>query len=189
MCLVNVVRIHDPQRRPASWTGLIKPGQFVAFAKNIDSGAPCDQDGAPFADPAIATCAIFESLPDARAFCESAVVRSVSLQFDVFDAGGRAQSPLLTVLHPSRAESQEAHPRALARRRLIAWGLIATGIPLIVYAYVKHTEREIILPAFIGINMLIAAGRLLWFNLGIRETERERLARLKHAGVTDAGPK
>jgi len=47
---------------------------------------------------------------------------------------------------------------------------------------VKHTERDIILPAFIGINMVIVAGRLLWFNLAIRETERNRLARLKHAG-------
>jgi hypothetical protein len=188
MWLVQVVRIHDAQRRPASWTQIIRAGQFVAFAKNADSGAPCDKDGRPFADPALATCVIFGSLPEATAFCESAVARSVSLQFDVFDAAGRAQSPLLTFLHPSRAESQETHPRKLGRRRLVAWVLIAAGIPLIVYAYVEHQDRDIILPAFVGINMLIAAGRLFWLNLGIRETERERLARLKHAGVTDAGP-
>src|SRR5687768_15566612 len=186
MWLVQVVRIHDAQRRPASWTQIIRAGQFVAFAKNADSGAPCDEDGRPFADPALATCVIFESLHDASAFCESAVARSASLQFDVFDSQGRAHSPLLTIVHPSRVDSQETHPRALARRQLIAWVLIAAGIPLIVYAYVKHTEREIILPAFVGINMLIAAGRLLWLNLGIRETERERRARLKHAGGKDA---
>ena len=185
MWFVQVVRIHDPQRRPSSWTEIIEAGQFVAFARDAESGAPCDEEGRPFADAASATCLIFDSLPEASAFCESAVARSVSLQFDVFDSEGRAHPPLLTFVHPSRAHAQETHPRALARRRLIAWALIAAGIPLIVYAYARHTEREIILPAFIGINMLIAAGRLLWLNLGIRETERERLARLKHAGVKD----
>jgi hypothetical protein len=188
MCVVEVVRIHDPQRRPGSWTEIIKAGQFAAFAKDAASGAPCDQHGRPFADPALATCMIFESLSDATAFCESAVATSVSLRFDVFDTAGRAQSPLLTFVHPSRAQSQEAHPRALARRRLLAWVLIAAGILLIAYAYVKHAEREIILPAFVGINIVIAGGRLLWLNLGIRETERDRRARLKHAGVKDAGP-
>lgn len=184
-CVVHVVRIHDAQRRPASWTEIIKAGQFVAFAKDVGSGAPCDHDGRPFADAASATCIIFDSLSEAAEFCESAAARSGSLQFDVFDSEGRAHSPLVTFVHPSRADSQETHPRALARRKLIAWVLIAAGIPLIVYAYLTHAEREIILPAFIGINMLIAAGRLLWLNLGIRETERERLARLKHAGVDD----
>ena len=71
--------------------------------------------------------------------------------------------------------------RVLGRRRLIAWLLIAAGIPLIVFAYVKHTERDIILPAFVGINMLIAAGRLLWFNLAVRETERTRHERVARA--------
>jgi hypothetical protein len=185
-CVVLVVRIHDSQRRPASWTEIIKAGQFVAFAKDVESGAPCDQHARPFADAASASCIIFDSLPEASAFCETAVARAEALQFDVFDSQGRAHSPLLTIVHPSRVDSQETHPRALARRQLIAWVLMAAGIPLIVYAYVKHTEREIILPAFVGINMLIAAGRLLWLNLGIRETERERLARLKHAGAKDA---
>ena len=186
---MQVVRIHDAARRPASWTGIIKPGQFVAFAKDAGSGAACDADGRPFEDPARATCLIFDSLPEAQAFCEAAAARSESVQFDVFDSAGRARSPLLTFVHPSRAVVLETHPRVLGRRRLIAWGLIAAGIPLIVYAYVKHTERDIILPAFVGINMLIAAGRLLWLNLAIREVEAQRLARLKHAGVKDAGPK
>lgn len=186
MSVVQVVRIHDPQRRPASWTDIITPGQFVAFAKDVGSGASCDEEGQLFPDPARATCLIFDSLPEASAFCESAVTRSPALQFDVFDAAGRVHPPLLTCIHPARAESQESHPRALGRRRLIAWTLIAIGIPLLVYAYVNHTERDIILAAFLGINMVIVAGRLLWFNLAIRETERERLARLKQAGVTDA---
>src|SRR5688572_30128629 len=134
-CVVQVVRIHDPARRPANWTEIIKAGQFVAFAKDAGSGTPCDPAGRPFDDPARAACMIFDSLPEATAFCEAAVAATASLQLDVFDAGGRVHAPLLTFLHPSHAESQETHPRKLRRRRLIAWILLAAGIPLIVYAY------------------------------------------------------
>jgi hypothetical protein len=84
------------------------------------------------------------------------------------------------VLHPSRAQEADTHPRVLGRRRVIAWALIAAGIPLILFAIVERQHRDIILPAFLGINMLIAAGRLLWFNLGVRETERAREERLRH---------
>jgi hypothetical protein len=174
---VQVLRVHDPARRPASWTEAIGPQQFVAFAKDVASGAPCDTGGQPFADPAMATCVLFDSLAEARAFCDTAVLSAPLVRLDVFDAQGRANSPLLTFVHPSRL--LDTSPRVLRRRQLFAWGLIAGGIPLLIYAYWKHTEREIILPAFLGINMLIVAVRLLWFNLGIRETERARQERLK----------
>lgn len=163
--------------------GIIEPGQFVAFSRDADSGVPCAADGRRFADGADATCAIADSLAEAEAFCAAAVEASPSVRFDVFDAEGRSKPALLTVVHPSRAQALDTNPRALRRRRAIAWALIATGVPLIGYAYWMHTEREIILPAFIGINMLLAGGRLLWFNLGVRETERERQARL--SGLRD----
>lgn len=176
---MQIVRLHDPTRTPASWMQIVAPGQFALFAKDLDSGVPCDTGGRPFTDPAEATCVLCESLADARIVAEGAVAKVPSLQVDVFDAAGRANPPLLTVLHPSRAGDAETHPRVLRRRQLIAWALIAAGIPLIVFAIVERQDREIILPAFLGINMLLAAGRLLWFNLGVRETERSRRERLQ----------
>ena len=175
---MQIVRLHDPARTPASWMQIVTPGQFVLFAKHLDSGIPCDTDGRRFADAADATCVICDSLPEARSLAESAVANVPSLRIDVFDAAGRANPPLLTVLHPSRAQEAETHPRVLRKRQWMAWALIAAGIPLIVFAIVERRDREIILPAFLGINMLIAAGRLLWFNLGVRETERLRHERL-----------
>lgn len=158
---------------------IVQPGQFVAFAKNLDSNIPCDTDGRPFSDPEQGTCVVFDSLAQARAFGDAAVVRTASLRIDVFDAEGRANPPLLTIVHPSRAQEADTHPRVLRRRRFIAWALIAGGIPLVVFAYLEYGDRDIILPAFIGINMIIAAGRLLWFNLAVRETERVRHDRLQ----------
>lgn len=164
---MQVVRIHDPDRRPASWTGLIGPGQFVAFATPSDG-----------------TCILFDSLDEARAFCETAVVRSAATKFDVFDAEGRANPPLLTVVHPSRAQDLDAHPRMLRKRRVIAWALIAAGIALIIYACWIPADIAVVVPAVIGINLVIAGGRLLWFNLVVRETERARDERLARTDST-----
>ena len=179
MVAVQIIQLHDPARRPASWMEIVRPEQFVLFAKNLDSGAGCDLEGRPFDDPERGTCALCESLPEARLTGEAAVARTPSLRIDIFDAEGRAHPPLLTILHPSRAQTVETHPRVLRRRRTIAWTLIVLGIPLIVYASLAYRDHDIILPAFLGINMVIAAGRLLWFNLGVRETERAREDRLR----------
>lgn len=159
---MQVVRIHDAARRPASWADIIRPGQFVAFASPSDG-----------------TCVLFDSLDEARAFCDAVVRSTPAAQVDVFDAEGRANAPLLTFVHPSREPGLDTHPRALHRRRVIAWALIAAGTLLLIYTYWKFSDIEAIFPGVIGINLLIAGGRLLWFNLGIRETERARQERLK----------
>jgi len=178
---VQVVRLHDPSRRPASWTDVIRPGQFAAFAKSQATGVACDAGGQPFADDAASTCLFFDSIHDARAWCEEAVQRQPSLRFDIFDAEGRVHPPLLTVLHPGRAATLDTSPPQMRRRRMMAWSLMGAGVPLVIYSYVEFREREIILTAFVGINMIIVAGRLLWMNLAIRETERAREARLVEA--------
>ena len=164
---------------------IVRPGQFVLFAKDLDNGVPCDTDGHPFHDSELGTCVICDSIAEARALAEGAVAHAPAISIDIFDAQGRANPPLLTLLHPSRAREAETHPSVMRRRRIIAWTLIAIGVPLIVFAYREHQDRDIILPAFIGINMIIAAGRLLWFNLAVRETERLRAARLEDAGPHD----
>ena len=156
-----MVVIHDPARRPASWAEIVRPGQFVAF------GSPSD-----------GTCVLFDSLAEARAFCEAAVQSAPASQYDLFDAEGRAHPPLLTIVHPTRAHFLDAHPRAVHKRRVLGWALIAAGIPPIIYACWIPTDIEVIFPGVIGINLIIAGGRFLWFNLGVRETERARHERL-----------
>ena len=180
---MQTVRLHDPSRRPAEWTGIIRAGQFAVFARHDTTGAACDADGQPFAAIDEATCVLFDSLNEARAFCEAAVQRHPSLRFDVFDADGRTRPPLLIVVHPDRAVLIETAPAQMRKRQLIAWSLIAAGLPLVVYAYVEFgdREREIILPAFLGLNMILVAGRLLWMNFALRETERVREERLAQA--------
>ena len=165
---------------------MIRDGQFAVFAKDeANGGAPCDAAGGRFADAEAATCAIVDSIDEARAICEAAVRAHPTLRFDVFDAEGRTRPPLLTIMHPSRAAALETSPRQMRTRRMTAWLLIIGGIPLIAYAYVEVRDHDVILPAFFGINMILFGLRLLWLNLGLRETERERQRRLDEAGKED----
>jgi hypothetical protein len=85
---------------------------------------------------------------------------------------------LLTIVHPSSAAALESHPQAMEKRRMIAWGLIVAGVPFVAYAAWRYTDLESILPAIVGFNLLFGGGRLLWVNMGIRETERVRRERL-----------
>ena len=155
------LQIYDANRRPASWAEIIRPGQFVAFASSSDG-----------------TCVLFDSIAEARAFCESAVLAAPATRFDVFDADGRANPALLTIVHPSRAQGLDAHPRMVHKRRAIAWALIAGGALLLIYTYWQFADIRAIFPGVIGINMMLAGGRLLWFNLAVRETEHARSERL-----------
>ena len=45
------LKLYDPLRHPATWTDILRRGQYVAFAKTVDTGAPCDDKGQPFASP------------------------------------------------------------------------------------------------------------------------------------------
>ena len=180
---MHIIRVHDPARRPSSWTDIIQPGQCVAFPSDAASGIPCDLAGRTSSDPLDGVCMLSDTLPEAEAWCRQTVRDAPGLRFDVFDAEGRVHPALLTIVHPSREVSLDTHPAGLRRRRALAWVLIAIGASLIVFAYRERhgaggIDIDIIVPAIIGINLGLAGGRLLWMNLIVRETERARAARV-----------
>ena len=176
---MHTLRLHDPTRRSANWTETLRPGQLVAFAKRIDNDVPCSPEGEPFAAADFVTCAVFESVDEARDWCAATVQRAPLVRFDIFDHEGRAHAPLLTIVHPSRWESLDGSATNLRRRTWIALALVAGGVPLMAFAYWISGDRDPILPGFIGLNMVLIALRLLWINQAAREVERttgERLA-------------
>ena len=81
-------------------------------------------------------------------------------------------------MHPSQRAVLDDNPRGAERRRRVAWALIAGGLPLVAATYWTGTSMAMMVPVFIGVNLIIAGGRLLWLNLAMRETERDRQARL-----------
>src|SRR3954452_20731288 len=106
---MQVVRVYDAGRRPPNWTEIIRPGQFVAFAKDLDTEAPCDPSGRPFGSADAVSCIIFDSLAEARRVCHEAVDHAPPVRFDVFDSSGRSSPPLLTIVHASRVATLDGN--------------------------------------------------------------------------------
>jgi hypothetical protein len=185
---MQTLRLHDPTRRSVNWTDSLRPGQVVAFAKRLDSGVTCTPEGEPFATEDATTCVVFDAIAEARQWCDAGVQRAPSVRFDIFDHEGRAQSPLLTIVHPSHRESLDGSATNLRRRTRIALTLVAGGILLMAFAYWTSGDRDPILPGFVGLNMVIIALRLFWMNQASREVDRisrERLA--QHAASHEPG--
>lgn len=176
------VRLFDPGRRPTSWTEIVHSGQYVVFSKTIDTGASCDADGQPFASVEDATCLIFDGLKAARVFCEEQVVRVPRVRFDIFDSTGRANAPLLVIVHPSRAAKLEGNPRGIRVRTRAAVALMTVAAALFWYDY-QHDKGVLIFPTIIGINLVVVAARLIQLNGSYAHAERHRQQRLaEHVG-------
>jgi hypothetical protein len=178
---MQIVRVFDPSRQPANWTDIIRPGQFVAFSKDIDTGASRDAAGASIGSPDSLTCIIFDSLAEADAFCNDSVQRAPNLRFDVFDAAGRALPPLLTIVHPSRIATLDGNPRSA---RINQWGAVAlvAAAPILFWVDWWKYDGLLILPTILGINMLIIAARLIQLNVAHASAERARRDRLQKWG-------
>jgi len=171
----RVVKLHDPARREA-WTADLRPTDLVAFASFDETGGPCDTEGRSFASSSDVTALVFEQLADARRFCEAQVTTAPHVRFEIYDSAGRVNPPLLVVVNPSRAHTLTGSPRSALTRRIIALALIVGAFPLFWFDYQR--DGLLILPTFLGLNMLVIGGRLLFMNLAVRDVEKERRERL-----------
>src|SRR6185436_2130327 len=169
------LRLYDPARRPPDWTDIIRSDQFAVFAKRTASGASCDAEGELFAYPEAASCLVFDDFADAKRFCEAGVSGMPDLRFEIFEGAGRTRPPLVVVVHPSRANTLTANPRAMRWRAIAAVLLVAAALPLVWFDYQRR--GLLVLPTVLAINMILLAFRLLHMNMTIREVERARRAR------------
>ena len=183
---MDVLRLYDPDRRPSNWSDLIDATALVAFASDADTGTPTDTNGARFESPGDATCLVFDSLADARQYCETRVAEQPALRFDIFDARGRVEEPLLVIVHRGRSATPEGSSRAMFWRRCAAIALIGAAGPL---AWYDHwaSDGTLVLPTFLGISMAVAGVRLLFMNLVVRESDRARRERLGRYEPPHAG--
>lgn len=175
---MEVLRLYDPDRRPPSWTEIVRPGQFVAFSKHIDSGGPCDAAGRPFPSTDEIACLTFDRLEAARGFCEERVLGAPSVRFDIFDSAGRTNPPILTIVHPSRVATLDGNPRGMRIRKHAAIALAIGALALFWFDY-WMSAGLMILPTILGINMIFIAARLIQLNASHAHAERQRLERLK----------
>jgi hypothetical protein len=156
---------------------MVQRGQYVAFAKTIDTGAPCDRDGRPFPTIDAATCLLFDSLTEAERFCRQQVDRSSEVRFEIFDSTGRTNPPLLVIVHPAKMARLEGNPKGLRLRSRMAVVLILVAGVSFWYNF-KNGPSFQIFPTLIGINLVVVAARLFQLNRSYEHAERVRKERL-----------
>ena len=172
------LRLFDPDRRPTSWTEIVRPGQFVVFSKTIETGAPCDTEGRGFPSVEHATCVLFDNLSDARVFCERQVIQAPQVRFEIFDSTGRAHAPLYVIVHPSKQASLEGNRRGMRIRTIVAAALLVVSAGLFWYDY-QQDRGMAVFPTLLGINLVVVAARLFQLNGSYAHAERQRQKRLE----------
>ncbi|MFL6280165.1 MAG: hypothetical protein ACJ731_08645 [Vicinamibacterales bacterium] len=171
------LRLYDRTRMPSSWTDIIRPGQFVVFAKTFDTGAPCDKHGRPFVAVEDGSCLLFDGLAETEAFCREHVDRAPHVRFEIFDSTGRAQAPLLVVVHPSKEARLDGNARGMRLRLQGAIALLVIAAVSFWYDF-RHGSGVQIFPTLLGINLVVVAARLLQLNGSYAHAERVRKHRL-----------
>ena len=174
---VQSIRLYDPERSPANWREIIRPGQLVAFATQLESGAACDASGALFSSADAVTCTIFDSLATAEAFCRESVERASGIRFDIFDSAGRTSPALLTVVHPSREPRLEGNRRDTRLTNGFAAVLLLLAPVLVWIDWAKY-DGTMVVPTIAGINCVIFAARIFFLNGAQASAERARRKRL-----------
>ena len=171
------LRLYDRSRTPSSWTEVVRPGQFVAFAKMLETGASCDSDGKPFAAVEDATCLVFDRLGEAEAFCRDRAHHAPGVRFEIFDSALRSQAPLLVVVHPSKQGQLEGNSRGMTLRKQAA--IVLLIVAAVSFWYNFHPGPSFrIFPTLLGINLVVVALRLLQLNGAYANAERLRQQRL-----------
>jgi hypothetical protein len=161
------LRLYDPDRTPKSWTDIIHPGQYAVFHSDLHTDVAKKADGR-FLNPGEGgSCLVFDSLPEAEAYCEAKVEEIPSLRCDIFDHLGKGKPPLVTFVN-------QAHVHAPKKNARLGWLLVAGSVPCFWLDW--HWNFVVIVPTIVGLNLVFAGLRLIYWGSGggeKRQSQRE----------------
>jgi hypothetical protein len=156
---------------------LVGATQCAVFFKDVHTAAPLSHDGVAFDRLTDCTFLVFDRLDDARRFCEAQTKEHPWMCCEVFDWEGKAKPPLLVVTDPSVVEKDELSGSWVRWRTTLAIVLFMGAIPLFVWDW--KSDYSLILPTVVGINMIVAGLRLLYWNTVRTERNREQARRFE----------
>lgn len=132
---MNWIRLFDPERKPAHWSEIARPGQFVVFVADAESRSPRDPDARPFHEgPSAALC---NDLTEAREFARDTVARHPELCCEIHDYLGKTNPPVETVFDSSVRDRYTGRKRA-KRQMMVGAFLICAGIVLSIIDFRHH---------------------------------------------------
>jgi hypothetical protein len=165
------VKVYDSTRQPRNWNELLTPSQCAVFFKRIHSEAPLSPCGAAVTHFRDCTFLLFDRLEDARRVCEVKVGEYPYMRCEIFDGRGKAQPPLVTIVHPDRASEDELSTQSVRNRRILAMLLFIAALPL--FLLDRKYQGGLILPTFLGLTMILAGLRLLHWNTARKQRLHE----------------
>ena len=166
------IALYDPNRRPASWRQLIQADDYVVFLTDVDQAFELGIDGERLPAGVPSSCLLFGSLEEAECWCRAKVEETPALRCEIYDSKGKAKLPLRVVVNgriaAGRSDSNQGG------RRLIFWGVVSMlgSVPLFVWDW--KTEGTLLVPTFLGINLIVLGLRLLSWGAGTLESNRGR---------------
>jgi hypothetical protein len=125
------LKLYDPQRSPAHWLEMVRPGEHCVFILDAKLRTPKDADGREFSEGEAAV----EITPDfatAVRFAEDVVTRHPELCCEIYGSEGKSDAPLRTVYEPSVRGRYEGLPWA-KREASIGVAVVAVGTLMIIY--------------------------------------------------------
>lgn len=180
---LNELRVYDPNRRPAEWTDLVRPGQLAVFLSDVRSGGAVQRDGRSSAKLP-ATCFVVDSLEEAKSFCNEQVARVPTMRCDVYDHRGKATEALLSVVNPRHARRLPS--RQKIRTMMIVGIAMLLPSPLLFWWDYRH-RLGLVWPTLLAINLLVFGLRIVHW--GYMELERMRSREHAEAAVSEAEEK
>jgi hypothetical protein len=167
------LKLFDAERRPPNWMGHIHEGEYALFFKDVRSGQELTANGDL---PKESVCLIAGGLEEALDFAQARVDAVPSLRCDIYDAQGKANPPVASVVHQNN-KSLENTAATGWKRIWFGVALLPIGAPMIVYDW--HRDWALIWPAFFGIQIFAAGVRLIVWGTGTIENSRRSAAYFK----------
>jgi hypothetical protein len=157
------LRLYDPNRQPNTWTDIIRPGQYAVFHSDLSTDVEKTADGRFLRPGEESTCLVFDSLPDAEEYCEAKVEAIPSVRCDIYDHLGKGKPPTLTFVNKARVNDPSRYVG-------LGWALIAAALACFWIEW--HGHGNLGLALILGLNLLFAGLRLLYWGAGGSERRR-----------------
>lgn len=162
MPMMQEIKLYDPTRKPCNWTDLIHPGQHVVFHRDVQSDIEKKPDGHFLSPGEDSTCFVFDSLAEAETYCEAKVEQISNLRCDIYDQTGKSKPPMLTYVNKAYLKTPKKHA-------YLGWVLLASGL---LCFWIQWHGSGTIIPVVVGINLMFAGLRLVYWGIGGVEKRR-----------------
>ncbi len=155
--------LYDPARHPPEWTDIVQAGQYAVFHSDVNTDIEKKSDGHFLGQDDASTCLLFDSLPEAEAYCATKVEQIPNLRCDIYDHAGKSKPPVLTYVNKSLVNAPKKHA-------YWGWALVAASLPWFWAEW--HWNGTLVYPLIIGLNLVFAGLRLVYW--GVAGSEKRR---------------